>query len=77
MKGRTYVGNNPLIYTDPNGHYKDSDNSELRRILDYLTQTYNVAKNAGDNQAEAVIDAEKMADAHSRNRWEIYLRYRR
>ncbi|MBW4085753.1 RHS repeat domain-containing protein [Paenibacillus sp. S150] len=57
----TYVENNPLIYSDPTGHYKDSDNSELRRILAPLTQAYNVAKNAGDKQA--MIDAEKMADA--------------
>ncbi|MNT52848.1 hypothetical protein D3C72_1898940 [compost metagenome] len=51
--------NNPILYLDPTGHYKASDSSELRKILQPYTDAWNKAKAAGNKQAMA--EAERAA----------------
>ncbi|MCE3202638.1 RHS repeat domain-containing protein [Paenibacillus sonchi] len=57
----TYVENNPLNFTDPSGHYKNSDDPVLRALIKPFEDNYNNAKAHGDKNA--MKEAEKAADA--------------
>ncbi|WP_019909195.1 RHS repeat domain-containing protein [Paenibacillus sp. HW567] len=57
----TYVENNPINFTDPSGHYKNSDDPVLRALIKPFEDSYNKAKASGDKNA--MQEAEKAADA--------------
>jgi hypothetical protein len=52
----TYVENNPLIYNDPSGHSKASDNAEL------LYRTTSDSESWASGNAKQKLEAEKHAD---------------
>lgn len=60
----TYVENNPLIYTDPTGHEKDSD---LDPLLINMINQYTNAYNQGDKDAEKLADWTRVLFYQDRN----------
>ncbi|KAA9006329.1 RHS repeat-associated core domain-containing protein [Paenibacillus spiritus] len=66
----TYVSNNPLIYTDPTGHRKASDNDELAGYTQQYADDYEKAKRNGDK--EGMVYAEKMADTMRVSYYRMY-----
>lgn len=57
----TYVENNPLIYVDPTGNYKMSDNNELKSMVEMFGNQWQDANKIGDKAG--MTAAEKAADA--------------
>ncbi|WP_195571467.1 RHS repeat domain-containing protein [Paenibacillus sp. 1001270B_150601_E10] len=64
----TYVENNPLIYTDPSGHVKASDNEVLSNMVLEFTDDWNRAKKKGDfgRMQEAERDADRIRVSYYR-----------
>lgn len=67
----TYVENNPLIYRDPSGHYKLSDNEELKKLVEPYGDQWKKANEANCGGISYCVDwvkqeklkAEQAADA--------------
>ncbi|WP_246066801.1 RHS repeat-associated core domain-containing protein [Paenibacillus koleovorans] len=56
----TYLENNPLIYKDPTGKYKDSDDETLRELV----KPFEERSNKGDKTAEQDADALRVSYYH-------------
>ncbi|GGI45787.1 hypothetical protein GCM10008018_13870 [Paenibacillus marchantiophytorum] len=65
----TYVENNPLIYSDPTGHVKNSDNADLIKLTKDQSDKWMTANNTECvslsckwNRVQDMMNAEKKAD---------------
>lgn len=52
----TYVENNPLIYIDPTGNYKESDNEELKKLVEVYGDKW---KKANETSCGGIWECEK------------------